>query len=174
MVAARHGVSHGQSSESWAPSPGSRTRKLQQRQSRGINQTPCQTLPSTRPQPQELLATLGDIFWWCQLGEGSFWYLAGRGQRCCRGHPCPTKGAQPRRNSAGPVFRPSRVCAVMVTRGHQGSFASVFCDQIIPALTSVPHHPWLNISLHLSFCRDALREGDSSGARDRSLDVRML
>lgn len=62
MVAARHGVSHGQVQRAGHTASGSHTISCSSVNPHGINQTPCQTLPSTRPQPQELLATLGDIF----------------------------------------------------------------------------------------------------------------
>ena len=60
MLAARNGVSRGQVQRAGHSASGSHTVGSSS-VSHGINQTPCQTLPRARTQPQELLATLGDF-----------------------------------------------------------------------------------------------------------------
>ena len=93
----------------------------------GMNQTPCQPLPSARPQPQACLAMPGDIF-----GCHS---LASSGSRPglllsivqCTGRPplLQQRIAQLRMRNSAPEqvsSPPPHICAVRVTSGHQGSF----------------------------------------------------
>ena len=137
------------------------TLKLQQGQS-------SRSKPDAVPGPPQLSSSTPGApgnawghFWWCQLGEGLL-LVSGRSRPGVlqRTPPLPPQRVtQPRRrNSTADQSLPILPVSVQwwwsgVTKG---LFASVFCDQILPALTSVPHHLGWNISLYLSFCRDAL------------------
>lgn len=130
MLAARNGVSHGQVQRAGHSASGSHTVSSSSVSPHGIKQTPCQTLPRAYTQPQELLAMLGDFLVVPTRGgaPSGIWQVEARG--AAEDTPtAPTKGhpSEEEELHCRPVSsHPSRVCAVMVTRGHQGSFRFCF------------------------------------------------